>query len=38
VAPERIETYKFAENVYRNNNLDFGVFTARDAALEFLMG
>src|SRR5437879_622554 len=31
IPPERLDTYSFLENVYRNNNLDFRVFTARDA-------
>jgi len=37
ISPERLDAYRFLENVYRNNSLDFGVFTARDAAIEFLM-
>jgi hypothetical protein len=36
VPSERLDAYRFLENVYRNNNLDFGVFTARDSAIAFL--
>jgi len=37
VAPDRLDAFRFLENVYRNNGMDFGVFTARDAAVAFLM-
>jgi hypothetical protein len=37
VTSEQFHKYKFVENVYKNNNFDFGVFASRNPAIEFLL-